>query len=247
MASEWWENFFSGMALDLWRAAMPPERTRAEADFLQAALQVPAGAKILDVPCGNGRLSLELAARGYQMTGIDIAREFLDEARSKAAEGKLTIPFYERDMRDLPWQAEFDAAICCGNSFGYFSDDGNVAFLNSVARALKPSARFVVADAAAAEIVLPRFEERSWVQIEDILFLEENRYDFVQGRLHTDYTFVRNGKVEKRSGSHRIYTYRELCRLLEEAGFADIGAFGSLSKEPYKLGAERLILAATKR
>ncbi len=247
MASEWWENFFSGIAVDLWRAAMPPELTRAEADFLQAALQVPARAKILDVPCGNGRLSLELAARGYQLTGVDIAVEFLEEARAKALEQHLTIAWEERDMRDLPWQAEFDGAFCSGNSFGYFSDDGNVAFLTSVARALKPGARFVVADAAAAEIVLPRFDERTWVQIEDILFLEENRYDFVQGRLHTDYTFVRNGKAEKRPGSQRIYTCRELCRLLEEAGFADIGAFGSLSKKPYKLGAERLILAATKR
>lgn len=226
---------------------MPPDRTRAEADFLQEALQVPAKAKILDVPCGNGRLSLELAARGYQLTGIDIAREFLDEARSKAAEGKLTIAFDERDMRDLPWEAEFDGAFCFGNSFGYFSDDGNVTFLTSVARALKPGARFVVGDAAAAEIVLPIFEERSWVQIEDILFLEENRYDFAQGRLHTDYTFVRNGKAEKKSGSHRIYTYRELSRLLEEAGFMDFEAFGSLAKKPFKLGAERLLLVATKR
>lgn len=246
MASEWWENFFSGIALDLWRAAVPPERTRAEADFIQEALRLPAKAKVLDAPCGNGRLSLELAARGYQMTGVDIAVEFLEEARAKALERRLTIAWDQRDMRDLPWQSEFDGAFCFGNSFGYFSDDGNVAFLSSVARALKPGTRFIL-DAAAAEAILPKFQEHSWAPVGDILFLEENRYDAALGRLHTDYTFVRNGKAEKRSGSHRIYTYRELCRLLEEAGFADLEAFGSLAKEPFKLGAERLLLVATKR
>ena len=246
MASEWWENFFSGVALDCWRQAVSDEQTRLEADFIEQSLGLRPPAKILDAPCGNGRLSLELAARGYQMTGIDIAREFLDEARSKSGERRLAIAWEYRDMRDLPWQAVFDGAFCFGNSFGYFDDSGNANFLKAVVRSLKSGARFVL-EAAAAEIVLPIFEPNTMSPVGDILFIEENRYDHAEGRLYTDYTFVRNGKAEKRPGSQRIYTYRELSHLLEEAGFADIEAFGSLTKEPYKLGAKRLILAATKR
>src|ERR1700692_4602764 len=79
--TNWFEDFFHGLALDLWRKAIPLERTIAEADFLTGALNCEAGAHLLDVPCGNGRLSFELAKRGYRVTGVDISEEFVDEAR----------------------------------------------------------------------------------------------------------------------------------------------------------------------
>src|SRR5260370_32362255 len=82
--SNWYENFFHGLALDLWRKALPPEHTKAEAAFLVQALQSGAGSHLLDVPCGNGRLSFELASRGYQVTGVDIAEDFIEEARALA-------------------------------------------------------------------------------------------------------------------------------------------------------------------
>src|SRR5258708_32097278 len=82
--SNWYENFFHGVSLDLWRKAISPQQTRAEADFLVKALVCHEGSNLLDVPCGNGRLSLELARRGYRVTGVDIAAEFIDEARANA-------------------------------------------------------------------------------------------------------------------------------------------------------------------
>src|SRR2546429_3350232 len=77
----WYEDFFHGIPLDLWRKAIPLEHTKAEADFLVGALNCQKGAHLLDVPCGNGRLSFELARRGYRVTGVDISEEFIDEAR----------------------------------------------------------------------------------------------------------------------------------------------------------------------
>jgi SAM-dependent methyltransferase len=247
MPTEWWKNFFTGLTLDLWRAAMTEEQTRTEADFIEKTLHLSPPAKVLDVPCGNGRLSLELASRGYQLTGVDLSPGFIDEARSTSAERQLSTVWKHGDMRDLPWPEEFDGAFCWGNSFGYLDDEGNANFLKAVARVLKPEGRFVVDASSVAELILPRFEERSWMQIGDILFLEENRYDHVQSRYDTEYTFVRDGKVEKRFGSHRIYTYRELCRLLDESGFTKLEAYGSLSQEPFRLGSPNLFLATTKK
>ena len=243
----WWEDFFSGVALDLWRQAMTEEGTRAEADFIQKLLGFPPEAKVLDVPCGEGRLSRELASRGYQMTGTDIALPFLEEAKLKAGDRHLKIVWEHRDMRNLPWQEEFDGAFCFGGSFGYFDDVGNANFLKSVARALKSGARFILDASRVAELILPKFREREWAKVGDILFLEENRYDHIQGRMDTEYTFVREGKVEKRFSSERVYTYREHCRLLEEAGFANCEGYASLHQDPFKLGSERLFLAATKK
>ncbi len=74
---EWWRKFFSGLAVEMWRMAVEPEHTRKEADFVQNALQVSPSAVLLDVPCGNGRLSIELASRGFALTGVDISMAFL--------------------------------------------------------------------------------------------------------------------------------------------------------------------------
>src|SRR5260370_39731581 len=101
--SNWYENFFRGVALDLWRKAVPPEHTKAEADFLVQTLQGDAGSHVLDVPCGNGRLSFELARRGYRVTGVDISAEFIEEARSLARNtGETARPqFILGDMRNV--------------------------------------------------------------------------------------------------------------------------------------------------
>src|SRR5689334_12128655 len=97
--SNWFEDFFYGLALDLWRKAVPPEHTKAEADFIAEALQCYAGAHLLDVPCGNGRLSFELAGRGYRVTGIDISKEFINEAQQRIATQSGAVEFHLGDMR----------------------------------------------------------------------------------------------------------------------------------------------------
>lgn len=243
--SDWWKTFFAGLALDLWRAAMTPEQTRAEGDFIEKQLRVRPGQKLLDVPCGAGRIALELASRGYDLVGVDFSREFLSEARSKAAEARLNIRWEQRDMRDLPWPETFDGAICFGNSFGYLDEEGNAAFLAAVARTLKAGARLVM-DTACAEVVLPGFQERSWFRAGEIIMLEENRFNPEQGLLETDYTFIKNDQIEKKSGSQRLYTYSELRRLLQNAGLTEIEGYGSMDLEPFRLGSKRLLWVARK-
>ena len=215
--SNWWEQFFEGVAVDLWLQAVSPEQTEREADALARMLAVPAGGEILDVPCGAGRLSLALANRGYRMTGVDWSAEFLDHARARDAGNRVT--WERRDMRDLPWAARFDGAFCVGNSFGYLDDEGNVAFVRAVASALKPGARFVLETPMILENLLGHLQDRPWWKVGDTHLLVVNAYDATRGRLHIEYTFVSNGRVEVRRGSHRAYTYRQLVELIEAAGF----------------------------
>jgi SAM-dependent methyltransferase len=242
----WWQTFFSGVVLDMWLQAIPPEYTKIEAEFINNLLHPPPGARILDAPCGEGRIARELAAKGYQLVGVDIAEEFLASARAAAKQRNLTMNLERADVRSLSFRAEFDAAICWGNSFGFFDDAGNAGLLQSLARALRPGGRLVLDASSNAESRLPNFCQREWNRTADILFLEENEYDHAQGRMITHYTFIRGGKEEKRTGSHRIYTYREICKMLEEAGFAEAVSFASLSKEPFKLGANQLFMEAIK-
>lgn len=247
MSTNWWENFFHGVALDFWRAAISDGQTRAEADFVQKHLELSPGAKILDVPCGNGRLSIELAKRGFQLTGVDIAGEFIAEAKMKSSEVGLPIDWHEREMRDLPWTAEFDGAFCFGNSFGYLDDVGNAEFLNAVSQTLKPGARFVIDAPATAECVLPNFQTSRSIEIAGIAVSIEHRYDHEQGRILNDFTFTRDGIEDKRPSSQRIYSYRELTELLRETFLDPVAAYASLANDAFRFGAQRLLLVSEKQ
>jgi len=246
MQTNWWENFFHGVALDFWRAAISDEQTRAEADFINNQLQLPVGAKLLDVPCGNGRLSIELAAFGFELTGVDIAVEFIEEAKGKSEARGVSVDWRNIEMRALPWTSEFDGAFCFGNSFGYLEDDENAAFLKVIARTLKPGARFILDAPAIAECLLPHFVGNRTIELGDISCTIDSRYDHEQGRIFPSFTFVRNGVEDKRASSQRVYTYRELVRLLSEAGLETVAAYGSLAEEPFKLGDHRLLLVTKK-
>ena len=245
--SNWFQAFFTGSIVDFWRVAMPPEATRAEADFFQMSLEAAPPARLLDVPCGDGRHALELARRGYRMTGVDISGEFLAAARESAARERLEVAWREADMRDLPWKGEFDGAYCGGSSFGFLGDQGDFEFFRAVAIALKPGARFAVDGLKAAEVILPHFRERYEMEVGDMRFEAENRYDHETGWTENRYTVTRGSRAESRLARHRNYTYREITEMLERAGFEGIQGFGSLAAEPFRLGLPRLLLTARRK
>jgi len=242
----WWETFFSGVALDVWRQLRTDNNTRSEADFVERVAGLTQGAHVLDVPCGAARLCLELSSRGYKATGVDLSQEFLAEAQLACAEHNADVVLECRDMRDLPWVSEFDAACCFGISFGYLDDQGNRDFVDAVFKALKPGGAFIIDTNKILEIVLPSFEKRRWAKMGDITLLFENKYDHVSGRLHTEYTFIREGVQETRFTSQRAYSYKELCDMLRQVGFSRVESYSSLKMDPLLLGSQRLLLVATK-
>jgi cyclopropane fatty-acyl-phospholipid synthase-like methyltransferase len=244
--SDWWQTFFTGPMVEFWLRATTLEQTQHEADFIQQMLQVAPPARVLDVPCGGGRHSLALAERGFHMTGVDLSTEFLAAARAGSVERSAQVQWEHRDMRDLPWPQAFDGAFSFGNSFGYLDDEGNAAFLGAVAAALKPGARFLLDVGYVSEALLPAFQERSWYPLGDGVLLSQRRYDHLHSRLHVEYTWIRNGRSDKRSMSARIHSYRELTQLLEASGFGDVQGYSSLSREPFRLGSSRLLMLATR-
>ena len=267
IAPNWFEDFFHGITLDLWRKAIPVEHTNAEAEFLIRVLNCKPGAHVLDVPCGNGRLSFELARRGYQVTGIDISREFIEEARAIAAgrldpsadadgtdtvarafsawTGEMPVPhLILGDMRTIEGEGLYEAAFCFGNSFGFMEYADMEQFLAGVARALTPGARFVVNTGMAAESVLPDFEEQSCHEIGDMNIEIKERYNAEESCVDSEYIFERNGERESRFAKHWIYTVAEIRRMLERAGFKTLNCYGSLKLEPFMLGSRELFVVS---
>lgn len=235
-SQEWYTTFFTGAALDAQRRMYPPELTQAQARFVVEQLAIEPGAEVLDVPCGNGRVALELAANGYRCCGVDLADDILDDARRAGADRGVEVQWERRDMRDLPWPKRFDGACCLGNSFAYLDDDGNARFLCAVAEALKPGGRFVLETGTVAEAVLPHLQPRDWHEFGDLLMLRESRYDAAAGRLQVVFSFVRGGKVESSTALFRVYTCRQVLQLLEQAGLGDTRMLGDMEGTPYEPG-----------
>jgi len=254
--SNWYEDFFHGLALDLWRKAIPPAHTEAEANFLVNTLGCEPGAHLLDVPCGNGRLSFELAKRGYRVTGVDISEEFVDEARSAASSIKKTsadadtpesVDFILGDMRRIEGDSIYDGGYCFGNSFGFLAYSDMETFLQGVARALKPDSRFVIETGMAAESMIAKFETQTSHQVADILVTINEQYRATESCIDTEYIFECDGKIESQKAKHWIYTVAEIQRMLERAGLEVLDLYGSLKSEPYELGSEELFVIARRR
>jgi SAM-dependent methyltransferase len=244
---DWWKSFFEGLAVDFWGAAIPPEATAEDAAFLWKHLALWPGARVLDVPCGLGRLARVFAGRGCAMTGVDISERALSAARDAAPTSTAAEIRYRRaEMRDLPWPGEFDAAFCFGNSFGYLDDAGNAEFLRAVGRALRPGGRFALDYGQTAESVFPRIVPREEADLAGFYFAEETRYDPLTARIENVFTFARGGARETMLASQRVYTLRQILDLLPDAGLRYLAHFGSPSEQPFGLGSPRLLLVAEK-
>src|SRR5215510_2956262 len=258
--TDWFEDFFHGVTLDLWRKAISPEQTKAEGEFISRTLQCAKGAHVLDVPCGNGRLSFELAKHGLRVTGLDISEEFIEEARASsdnfavnkkqatAGVTELLAPkFILGDKRAIKGSRLYDGAYCFGNSFGFLKYEDMEQFLNGLGRVLKPGARFIMETGMAAESFLPDFEEQTCHQIGDISVTTKERYNAVEGCVDSEYIMERDGKAESRYAKHWVYTTAEIQRMLRRTGFETLDVYGSLKYDPYKLGCRELFVVSESR
>ena len=240
--TSWYETFFSGLSVEFWIHAAPPPSSE-ELDFLREQFAIQPGKRVLDIPYGAGRHAVPLAELGYAVTGLDISAQFLSEAQRFAKERGVSVDWRLGDMRTLAFEREFDAALCFGNSFGYGSERDNLRFLSQVARSLRPGARFVL-ETYCAEFAARTFQERGWFEAGGITMLEENEYDLAGGGIKTEYTFLSGARTEKKRGWQRMYSFRELVLLLEEAGFGQAEGFRSLDREQLDLKSGRLIVTA---
>jgi SAM-dependent methyltransferase len=242
----WYETFFTGVPLDLWQKAVPPEVTTAEVDFLERELGLQRGQRVLDLPCGAGRHSVELARRGYVVTGIDISAENIERARAAAASAGVSVNFQQGDMRNVPGGLQVDAAFCFGNSFGYLEDADTEKFVASLARIVRPGGRLAIDTGMAAESYFPHFHEdrHSWHLVEDIYLLLDQHYNVDTSRAEITYTHIRDGVVDSRRGSQRIYALAELKTLLWAAGLHTMATYSTLDGAAYEFGCHRLLLVA---
>ncbi len=126
-----WESFFDAYAPQ-YKDEPYVHNTQAEVDFLEHKFGLQPGMSILDAGCGTGRHSLEFARRGYQVTGVDLSEQMLQEAKNAAASENLQVDFIKANLVDLTLDKRFDLAVClCEGGFGLLGV-GEQPFLRDV-------------------------------------------------------------------------------------------------------------------
>ncbi|MBI2850037.1 MAG: methyltransferase domain-containing protein [Chloroflexi bacterium] len=217
-----------------------------EVDQLIKLANLPAGAHVLDLCCGVGRHSLELARRGFRVTGVDRTSEYLAQARELAKTEGLDIELIHQDMREFCRPEGFDAAINLFTSFGYFQDEGeNRKVAENLFRSLK-SGGVLIMDMSGKEVIARNFRERDWSERDDAFHLEENRVLSDWERIESRWIVFRDNKRYEGGNNVRLYAGSELRALLTGCGFAPVNIYGSFEGMPYDQTARRLVAVARK-
>ena len=224
-----WEQVFADMVYWKFNGELPALSIASNVGFMEPTLKLGRGGKVLDLGCALGHHSIELAARGYDVTGLEWSKPFLDVARQRAKEAGVSVRFLHGDMTRMSFDSEFDAVILWGNTFGMFSDEDNAKTLQGIARALRKSGSALID--TQNYMALPERLEKRWNfhdEDQSLLLLTEGTRDVLRARFGFTVTAIdlSSGKRQRLPMSWRLYLLPELRQLVATAGLDLVGVYG---------------------
>jgi len=234
---EWWKTIFNSTYLITDSDVIEDNNiTRQEVSLFLDTLKLSPEDNILDLCCGQGRHSLEIARRGFRyVEGLDRSHYLIQKAKARVKKEGLDVKFREGDARKLPYHPDsFDTVMILGNSFGYFEtlkDDLRV--LKEVFKVLKPWGKLLI-DVADGEYLRENFQPRSWEWTGKKYFvcrersLSLDRKHLISREL---ITHIEKGIIADQFYSVRLYDRQTLTELLGAAGFSDITFCGEISTD----------------
>jgi len=245
----WFDEFFDEHYLGYWAQMLDEDRTARELAFIGEKLGLEPGAKVLDLCCGQARHAARLAKSGCDVTGLDLNDFLLDKGRQAAEKAGVSVRFVQADMREIPFDDEFDAVINLFTAFGYFEDDAeNQRVLASVEHCLKPGGKFLI-DHSHLLRAARDFRPNVWRQYADgTIQIEEREFDARAVRFRTKATFIKpDGSRTERCNDIRCYTCAELCGMLRAAGLEVLDVYGGFDGGELTLESKRLIIISRKK
>ncbi|MBN1444340.1 MAG: methyltransferase domain-containing protein [Planctomycetes bacterium] len=238
-----WQEFFDAHA-PLYDQNVFTKNTVREVDFLIEELGVSEGASILDVGCGTGRHSIELARRGYAVTGLDLSAGMLSRAAELAEAAGVRVAWVHADATRFSFPAAFDAAVClCEGAFGLLGQQDDpieqpLSILCNISRSLKPQAKAVLTVLNAAAMIR-RYKDE----------------DVAQGRFDP-LKMVESSELSPREGlpavpgRERAFVATELVLLFRLAGMSVLemwgGTAGNWGRRPLLLDEIEIMIVARK-
>lgn len=244
--TDWPIAFFDDDYLKIYAPRLTEERTRLEAAFIETELKLEPGARVCDLACGTGRHAVEMARRGFRVTGFDFNARYLENAARAAREAGVEVTWAQGDMRELGHERQFDAVYSYFTSFGYYSDEENDQVMGNIARSIVPGGRFLI-DVLNRDYVLLHPSQRTWVQRDDgALLMEENTLDIVTSRAKSRQILIAPGAGSQVTKEYdlRTYTCAELSALMRRHGLEPRRVLGGPDGSEYSPDSRRLVLIA---
>ena len=231
---QWYEELFENYSEQYDRESFV-RGTIGECNFIEREINYDQTKRILDLGCGTGRHSIELAKRGYDVTGIDLSESQLNRAKEKAATQNLAINFEKHDARELTFDREFGLVIMlCEGAFPLMeTDEMNFQILRNAANALKPQGKLIF---TTLNGLFPLFHS-----VKDFLTsatesgnarYDRNSFDLMTFRDRSTIQIEDDsGNTKELECNERYYVPSEITWLLKTLNFKTIDIFGA------KLGA----------
>lgn len=233
---EWWQSFFDESFLPVWTGLLPTAQADAEADGLWQLLRLREGSRVLDAPCGFGRVSRPMAQRGAVVVGVDQSADAI--ARAERDRGGVPVErlrYIVQDLREPLAEDGFDAAYNIFSSIGYGTEDDDVAVFRTLRNAVKTGG-LVLIETAHRDLVVSYFSRGVRLahrMADGTLVVEEPVFDPIEGRVRTTWYWRGPQGEGARPAALRLYCATELVALLERVGLRFVGAYKGCSTEPF--------------
>jgi 2-polyprenyl-3-methyl-5-hydroxy-6-metoxy-1,4-benzoquinol methylase len=224
---QWYEELFNNFA-ESYDKQVFVQGTVSEVDFIEKEINFNKSFNILDIGCGTGRHSIELAKRGYSVTGIDLSDSQLARAKQKAEEAKVKVEFIKRDARDFDFNSQFNLAIMiCEGAFSLMeTDEMNFAILQNAYKSLKENGKFIF---TTLNGLFPLFHSvKNFINSNAVNGeSKENTFDLMTFRDHSVFeTDDDSGNKKILHCNERYYVPSEITWLLKSIGFKNILMLG---------------------
>lgn len=206
------------------------------------------GASVLDAGCGPGRISVELALLGLDVTGVDLMQPFLDAAAESAAAEGVKLNLVKADLRTYTAAEKYDAAVNLYTSFGYCDTiEEDARILKQIASSVKEGGCFIM-ECLSRENAVRDFTEGEWFVRAGKTVLTEFSVEGAWEGLRSHWILIDNETGERVDHTfvQRLYSAVELKRMLLESGFSSCDIYGDFDFSPYNEKARTMVLVCRK-
>ena len=192
--------------------------------------------RLLEVACGNGRICIPMAKKGFRVTGIDISMLYIRDAKRRAIKNHVKADFVCGDMRrlDRMIRDKYDVVLSVWTSIGYYNKRTDDKLFRNVAGLMKKNGLFLILNTMSQEYLMNHYCTSLYNETDKFVVLHRgNEFDrFHSINKETWVFYEKEGKnlkyVDEFPLSLRIYSLAEIVEMAERAGLEFVEAYDNL-------------------